>query len=245
MQGELQFSFDYFFRKREDVLAFASRSIPSTLGVSLAAQNLYEFSNEGFEFSINYNKQISDNLRVSGLLNFSRSREKAVFIDENFQEDPFMRQNLTITGGFTNLRRGYITNGLFQSQEEIDQWAIQDENGNTSIQPGDIRYEDLNGDGIIDVRDQKVFGNGDKPAINYSLNLGVEYKRWGLSVLLTGAGGYDIYLDGEAQSPLVNGFNGYEYQLDYWTTQNTNAAYPRISMVEQIQITIDIQILDA
>lgn len=229
LQGDLQFSFDYFFRKREDVLAFASRSIPSTLGVSLAAQNLYEFSNEGFEFSINYNKQIDDNLRVSGLLNFSRSREKAVFIDENFQEDPFMRQNLTITGGFTNLRRGYISDGLFQSQEEIDLWAIQDENGNASIQPGDVRYKDLNGDGIIDVRDQKVFGNGDKPAINYSLNLGVEYKRWALSVLLTGAAGYDIYLDGEAQSPLVNGFNGYEYQLDYWTPQNTNAAYPRIS----------------
>ncbi|WP_188458942.1 SusC/RagA family TonB-linked outer membrane protein [Psychroflexus planctonicus] len=229
LEGDLQFSFDYFFRKREDVLAFASSSNPSTLGVSLAAENLYEFSNEGFEFSINYNKKVNDNLRLNGLLNFSRSREKAVFIDENFQEDPFMRQNLTITGGFTNLRRGYISQGLFQSQEEIDQWAIQDENGNTSLQPGDVRYRDLNGDGIIDVQDQKVFGDGDKPAINYSLNLGVEYKRWALSVLLTGAAGYDIYIDGEAQNPLVNGFNGYDYQLDYWTPQNTNSAYPRIT----------------
>ncbi len=229
LQGDLQFSFDYFYRKREDVLAFASGSVPSTLGVSLAAENLYEFSNEGFELSLNYDKQINDNLKVSGFLNFSRSREKAVFIDENFQEDPFMRQNLTITGGFTNLRRGYISQGLFQSQEEIDQWAIQDENGNSSLQSGDVRYQDLNNDGIIDVRDQKVFGDGDKPAINYSLNLGVEYKRWALSVLLTGAAGYDIYIDGEAQSPLVNGFNGYEYQLDYWTPENTNAAYPRIT----------------
>jgi hypothetical protein len=140
-----------------------------------------------------------------------------------------MRQNLTITGGFTNLRRGYISNGLFQTQEEIDQWAIQDENGNATIQPGDVRYRDLNDDGVIDVKDQKVFGDGDKPAINYSLNLGAEYKNWGLSVLLTGAAGYDIYIDGEAQRPLVNGFNGYDYQLDYWTPQNTNAAYPRIS----------------
>jgi len=229
LSGDLQFSFDYFYRKREDVLAFASRSIPSTLGVSIAAENLYEFSNEGFEFSINYTKKINDDLRLNGLLNFSRSREKAIFIDENLQEDPFMRQNLTITGGFTNLRRGYISNGLFQTQEEIDQWAIQDENGNATIQPGDVRYRDLNDDGVIDVKDQKVFGDGDKPAINYSLNLGAEYKNWGLSVLLTGAAGYDIYIDGEAQRPLVNGFNGYDYQLDYWTPQNTNAAYPRIS----------------
>lgn len=229
LEGDLQFSFDYFYRKREDVLAFASSSVPNTLGVSLAAENLYEFSNEGFEFSMNYDKQINNDLKVNGLLNFSRSREKAIFIDENFQEDPFMRQNLTITGGFTNLRRGYISQGIFQSQEEIDNWSIQDNNDNSSLQPGDVRFKDLNDDGIIDVRDQTVFGDGDKPAINYSLNLGVEYKRWALSVLLTGAAGYDIYIDGEAQNPLVNGFNGYDYQLDYWTPQNTNAAYPRIT----------------
>jgi TonB-linked SusC/RagA family outer membrane protein len=227
--SELKFSADYFFRKREDVIAGANASIPSTLGVALAAQNFYEFSNEGFEFSIDYKKQLNDNLKINALLNFSKSREKAVFIDETLQEDPFMRANLTETGGFTGLRRGYISDGLFQSQDEIDQWAIQDNNGNTSIQPGDVKYIDLNDDGIIDVKDQKVFGNGSKPAINYSLNLGAEYKNFALSVLLTGAAGYDIYLDGEAQAPLRNGFNGYDYQFDYWTPTNTGAAFPRIT----------------
>jgi hypothetical protein len=140
-----------------------------------------------------------------------------------------MRANLTQTGGYTGLRRGYISNGLFQSQEEIAQYAIQDNNGNTSLQPGDVKYIDLNGDNVIDVKDQKVFGNGSKAATNYSLNLGVEYKNFALSVLLTGAGGYDIYLEGEAQSPLRNGFNGYDYQLDYWTPENTGARFPRIS----------------
>tara|TARA_R110002096_G_scaffold236751_1_gene427550 strand:+ start:1782 stop:4868 length:3087 start_codon:yes stop_codon:yes gene_type:complete len=227
--NDLRFSFDYFFRKREDVIAGANASVSSTLGVVLAAQNLYEFSNEGFEFSIDYKTQLNDNLKLSALLNFSKSREKAVFIDETLQEDPFMRANLTETGGFTGLRRGYISNGLFQSQEEIDQWAIQDDNGNASIQPGDVRYVDLNDDGVIDVRDQKVFGDGSKPAMNYSLNLGAEYKNFALSVLLTGAAGYDIYLDGEAQAPLRNGFNGYDYQIDYWTPTNTTAAFPRIT----------------
>ncbi|NNG27421.1 MAG: TonB-dependent receptor [Ignavibacteriaceae bacterium] len=227
--NDLKLSFDYFFRKREDVIAFAASSVPSTLGVGLAAQNLYEFSNEGYEFTLDYKKDLTDNFKISGLMNFSRSREKAVYIDETLQEDPFMRENLTITGGFTNLRRGYISQGLFQTQEEIDQWPIQDGNGNSSLQPGDVRYQDLNGDNIIDVRDQKVFGDGDKPAINFSLNLGAEYKNFALSVLMTGASGYDIYLDGEAQSPLRNGFNGYTYQLDYWTPENTGATFPRIT----------------
>jgi TonB-linked SusC/RagA family outer membrane protein len=226
---ELKFSFDYFHRKREDVLSQGVASVPSTLGVALADQNLKTFSNSGFEFSLEYAKKINSNLKVFGLLNFSKSREKAVFIDETPQTDPFMKKNLTITGGYTNLRRGYISDGLFQTQDEINQYAIQDNQGNASLQPGDIKFKDLNGDNIIDVKDQKVFGNGDKAATNYSLNLGAEYKNFGVSVLLTGAGGYDLYLDGEAQSPLRNGFNGYGYQVDYWTPENTDAKYPRIT----------------
>jgi TonB-linked SusC/RagA family outer membrane protein len=225
----LTFSFDYFYRERDDVLAFASGSVPSTLGVGLAAQNLYQFSNEGFEMTMGYDKKLNQNLNFGAQLNFSYSRETAVFIDEAFLDDPFMRQNMTVTGGFTNLRRGYISDGLFQTQEEIDQSPIQDGNENLSLRPGDVKYVDLNGDNVIDVSDQKVFGDGDKPAINYSLNLFANYKNFSLSMLFTGAAGYDIYLDGEAQSPLRNGFNGYTYQMDYWTPENPGAAYPRIT----------------
>lgn len=226
---DLTISFDYFKRYREGVLAFASGSVPSTLGVGLAAQNFHEYSNEGYEISANYNKRVNEDWTFGARLNFSHSRETAEFIDEAVITDDFMRENLTITGGFTGLRRGYISNGLFQTQDEIDQAPIHDNNENNSIQPGDVRYVDLNGDNIIDVRDQKVFGNGDKPVYNYSLNLSASYKRFNLSILLTGATGYDIYLDGEAQSPLRNGFNGYTYQLDYWTPENTGAGFPRIT----------------
>ncbi|WP_338359663.1 TonB-dependent receptor [Yeosuana marina] len=229
LKNDLKLSLDYFYRKREGVLAYASASVPSTLGVGLSAQNLYEFSNEGFEISATYQKQLSEDVKFSAGLNYSKSREKAIYIDETLQEDPFMRMNLTETGGFTGLRRGYISDGLFQSQEDIDTHPVQDGNGNASIQPGDVKYQDLNGDNIIDVKDQKVFGNGSKAASNYSLNLGVEYKNFALSVLLTGASGYDLYISGEAQSPLQNGFTGYDYQMDYWTPENTDAAYPRIT----------------
>lgn len=229
LKGDLKFSFDFFHRDRKDVLAYASGSVPNTLGVGLAAQNLYEFSNEGYEITANYNKQFNEDWNFNAGFNFSKSREKAIFIDEAAITDPFMSQNLTITGGFTNLRRGYISNGLFQTQEDINTSPIQDGNANSSIKPGDIRYKDLNNDGVIDVKDQKVFGNGDKAAINYSINLVGEYKNWALSALFTGAAGYDLYMDGEAQSPLRNGFNGYEYQLDYWTPENTSAAFPRVA----------------
>ena len=229
LNRDLTLSFDYFKRNRDGVLAFASGSVPSTLGVGLAAQNFHEYSNEGFELSANYKKELNKDWEFGAIANFSYSRETAEFIDEAVIMDDFMRENLTITGGFTNLRRGYITDGLFQSLEEIESSPVQDNNGNTSLQLGDVKYVDLNGDNVIDVQDQKVFGNGDKPAVNFSLNLSASYKNFSLSVLLTGAAGYDIYLDGEAQSPLRNGFNGYTYQLDYWTPENTDARFPRVS----------------
>ena len=225
----LSVSFDYFYRDKSGVLANPSASIPSTLGVGVAVQNLHQYANEGFEVALNYNKDIGQDWKFGAGLNFSYSRETAIFIDETEITDEFMRANLTQTGNYTGLRRGYISDGLFQSQQEIEGHAIQDNGNNSTIRPGDVRYVDLNGDNRIDVRDQKVFGNGDKAAYNFSLNLSTSYKKFDLSVLLTGATGYDIYLGGEAQSPLRNGFNGYKYQLDYWTPENTDAAYPRIS----------------
>jgi len=226
---ELNLSFDYFFRTREDVLAPPTGSIPNTLGVGVALQNLHEYSNEGFEISTNYKKQLTEDLKITAGINYSKSREKAVFIDEALIEDDFQRSNLTVTGGFTGLRRGFISDGLFQSQEEIDNHPIQDNNGNSTIQPGDIKFKDLDGDGFVNDRDRKVYGQGSKAASNYSLNVGAEYKNFALSVLLTGASGYDLFISGEAQSPLLNAFTGYDYQMDYWTPENTDAAYPRIS----------------
>ena len=228
-KGDLKFSFDYFYRIRENVLAYASGSVPSTLGVGLAAQNLYEYSNEGYEISANYNKQFNEDWRFNAGFNFSKARETAEFIDEAAISDPFMAMNLTQTGRYTNLRRGYISNGLFQTQEDIDASPIQDGNANSSLQPGDIRYKDLNDDGIIDVKDQKVFGNGDKAVTNYSLNLVGQYKNWTLSVLLTGAAGYELYLDGEAQSPLRNGFTVTNIKWITGLQKTQDAAFPRIT----------------
>ena len=112
------------------MLAYASGSVPSTLGVGLAAQNLHEYSNQGFETSLSYNKKLNKDWTIGAFANISYSRETIEFIDEAVIEDDFMRGNLMVTGGFTNLRRGYISDGLFQSQEEIDGSPIQDNNDN-------------------------------------------------------------------------------------------------------------------
>ena len=69
-------------------------------------------------------QEINKYWTVGAIANFSYSRETAEFIDEALITDEFMRENLTVTGGFTNLRRGYISDGLFQNYTEIEQHAI-------------------------------------------------------------------------------------------------------------------------
>ncbi|MNK47394.1 TonB-dependent Receptor Plug Domain protein [compost metagenome] len=220
-------TFDYFKRDQSDVLASGSAKIPSTLGVGLSQQNLYKYSNQGFEVNVNHSNKINEDLSYSIGASFSRSRERAIFIDEQFDLDPFVRNQLSQTGRLNNRRVGHVSDGLFQTAEEITAHAIQDGNNNSTIRPGDVRFKDLNGDGIINDKDRAVIGRGEKPDMNYSMNLGLNYKNFSLSVLLTGAAGYTMYIDGEAQAALKNGFNGYKYQMNFWTPENTGAPYPR------------------
>jgi len=220
-------TFDYFKRDQSDVLASGSAKIPSTLGVGLSQQNLYKYSNQGFEISINHSDKIGDEVSYSIGASFSRSRERAIFIDEQYDLDPFVRENLSQTGRLVGRRIGLVSDGLFQNADEIASHAIQDGNNNTTIRPGDVRFKDMNGDGIVDDKDRMVIGRGEKPDMNYSLNLGLSYRNFSLSVLLTGAAGYTVYIDGEAQAALRNGFNGYKYQMDFWTPENPGAPYPR------------------
>lgn len=220
-------TFDYFKRNQSDVLASGSAKIPSTLGVGLSQQNLYKYSNQGFELNLTHSNKINQDLSYTIGASFSRSRERAVFIDEQFDLDPFVREQLSQTGRLTNRRIGHVSDGLFQNADEIKGHAIQDGNNNSTIRPGDVRFKDLNADGIIDDKDRAIIGRGEKPDMNYSLNLGLNYKNFSLSVLLTGAAGYTMYIDGEAQAALKNGFNGYKYQMDFWTPEHTGAPYPR------------------
>ncbi|MFT4761885.1 MAG: TonB-linked SusC/RagA family outer membrane protein, partial [Saprospiraceae bacterium] len=98
LNRDLTVSFDYFKRNRDGVLAFASGSVPSTLGVGLAAQNFHEYSNEGYEITALYEREVNKDWTFGVGLNFSYSRETAEFIDEAEIMDDFMRENLTVTG---------------------------------------------------------------------------------------------------------------------------------------------------
>jgi hypothetical protein len=105
------------------------------------------------------------------------------------------------------------------TQEEIDSHIIdQDQNGNTTLRPGDIRYIDVNGDSVITDRDRDVIGYGQLPDLTFGLDLNVEWKGLSLSVLFQGASRFNMNISGKARGGFANWSTPFDYHYQYrWT----------------------------
>jgi len=192
-KGKLDGSFDVFYRLRTDVLGTRIQSIPNVVGATMPQVNYAELDNRGWEFSLNYKEDIGQvDFNIGG--NVSWNREKRLVIDQN----PFTTKEAYRTGNqvgeWTDRFWGVQSLGFFQSEEEIAGWADQDGKNNSTIDPGDIRYNDYNGDGKITNEDRVLIGRGVYPRMNYGINFDVSWKGLSFSMLWQGAGLYDFYL---------------------------------------------------
>jgi hypothetical protein len=117
--------------------------------------------------------------------------------------------------------------GIFQSQEEIDAHADQGDD----TRPGDIKFADLNADGVINDKDRAHLGSP-FPDFTFGVNLTLRYKNFDLSALLQGVQGNDVYfLYGNfAYETQLRGFNSYRDLLNRWTPDNTNTDIPRVTV---------------
>ena len=116
-----------------------------------------------------------------------------------------------------NRRIGYISDGIFMSQDEINNHSvIQDGNGNLILRPGDIKYKDLDGNDTINFRDQNLIGYASNmPELSYGMNFSVKNKNLKLSMLLQGASKFSIYINGPAARMFSNGSIPLSYHYNY------------------------------
>ena len=209
----------YFFYKTYDVITKRINSLPVYFG-SYSFENYGSNQNQGVELGLKYTQKVGDvSVRVG--TNFVYSVPKILVIDElNFNED-YLRLN----GKPTDAMFGFVALGLFKDQPEIDNYYPQTFG---TPKPGDIKYEDLNGDKIIDDLDQKMIGNSHS-RIEYSFNLSLKYKSFELFALATGQNGMSTFFN----TPYywVYGTRKYsETVLTRWTPETSEAAtYPRLT----------------
>lgn len=214
--GKLSFEFDYFYRKTTGLYATRETSLPTTAGIPLPQENLNSSDNRGFELTLGTAQRIGNvDFRIKGNVAYSRAKdlykEQAAPLNQykNWRDNGSFR--------YTNKTWGYEAIGQFQSYEEIYKSPIQDGKANSSLRPGDIKYQDLNGDGIIDDNDQKVIGKGAFPDLNFGLNLTFAWNNFDLDILFQGASNYTQMLNA-CKNPFrgPGEGNGFEIWTDRW-----------------------------
>lgn len=218
---------DVFYERRNDILC-TPQTIPTSAGVSALPEiNAGIVSNKGFEIEIEHRKTFHYwGYSIKG--NFSYSRNKIIDCDEPAKSDkPWQRE----TGRRIDEAYGYKALGLFQTQSDIDKSPTMSVN---NIQPGDIKYKDINGDGLINEDDEGYLGKILTPDKIFGISLGGNWKGLDFSCLFQGALGGYTWFTGGACWPFESKCSvSTDVLNNYWSKNNTAAKnlkvyYPRM-----------------
>jgi len=214
--GLLNGNIDVFYEKRNDILtAYLTR--PQWVGVALAAGNLGETKNSGYELELKHNKRINKDLSYNVGLTYSHARNEIISMDEPEQKTAYRkREGNPISQYFGLIADGFIT------QADLNNPDLPVSTFGT-VKVGDLKYKDMNGDGFIDDRDETRIGYSDIPENTYALSLGLNYKGWGFSVMFQGVDHVSRYYDAEAMYAFVNGGKVKEHHLGRWNPEQSEA----------------------
>ena len=228
---KLSAEIDYYKKNTTDLLM--SQVIPGYIGATNnPISNLGEIQNTGIEVALNYRVSLGD-LRLRTTLNYTTFDNTVINVagDSGFLTGwswPVRNTPITrMTEGFpVGHFVGYRTDGIFQSQEEV--FSHLAANGDV-LQPragaGDLRFVDMNGDGVINSDDITDIGSP-WPDHIIGLSLGGDYKGFDFNIILSTQIGHDIFRAYERSD--VTYTNYQTFWLDRWTSENTNTTYPRL-----------------
>ena len=223
-------NFDWYFKKTKDILV----NMP---GIAVMGEgssqwiNAGEMENRGFEFNIGYRNQTHFGLKYDITANISSYRNKITALPTTVAANGTFGGNgvKSVIGHPMGAQVGYVADGIFKSQEEIDNHATQEGAG-----LGRIRWKDLNGDNKITEADQDWIYNP-VPDFTYGFNIYLEYKNFDLTAFFQGVQGVDIISDLKKETDIWAGLNiGFlnkgKRLLDAWSTTNPNSNIPALSL---------------
>ena len=233
--GKLKVQADVFKEHRSGIF-LSRKSLPFFSGISVTPYvNMGEMDNSGFDLAVDYHHKIGE-VMVTGKGTYTFARNVLVNCDEAAYEYPYLNS----TGQAYWQPFGYVSDGLFQNQAEIDAHADQ---SLFNPQPGDIRYVDLNGDGVINTNDRKAIGFRDIPEIYYGFGASVEWRGIDFAVFFKGVDHVSLNMMSQAKL-LVTGITSTDGRPEtsnmisdlygnYWTPERPNAKYPRLTYLNE------------
>ena len=234
--NQLLASINYFVKDTEDMLL-----APPTVGTqgrtSIPDQNVGEVRNEGVEIELGYQKATGElRYSISGNVSFIQNEVTRLFEGQFLASRTYGRPNQEISRTFVGnpigTFFGWRTDGLYQSVEEVNSdpnIANDPRRTNGQIQAGDVRFVDLNGDGLIDDQDREILGDP-FPAAEYGINGTVSYKGFDLNLFFLGQAGLELYNADRMQGiDPTYPFNMYEETLNRWNGPGTSNSIPRMT----------------
>ncbi|MGQ8335186.1 SusC/RagA family TonB-linked outer membrane protein [Sunxiuqinia sp. A32] len=219
-------AFDYFTRTTSDILI--KPPVASALGEGQQQYlNGATKENKGWEFSLSYRKDINREFNYEIAAGAGHFADKITELPEEVRTAYAGNSEQTIVGHSEYSIFGYVYDGIFQNQAEVDAAAEQ-----VGAGPGRIRYKDLNGDEVISALDQKFLGTT-LPDLEYSLRINVNYKNFDLSIFGSGVAGkigYDPYLGWNRNVNVGTNFGPGVF--DAWTPTNTDTKIPALTLAD-------------
>ena len=229
---------DYFREERQGI--FLKRAgLPAIVGVSTVPYvNIGETLNQGFDATVEYMHKVNDDLFITARGNFTFNRNKLINNDEPDREYRYQnRIGKPFGSGGSTQPFGLIALGLFESEEEIANSPVQNFG---EYRVGDIKYQDVNGDGIVDEQDAVAIGYTNLPEITYGFGATAQWKGWDFNLFFQGVARTSFFLSGSSiRSPFSTGnmeraaINEDVYGNVWMSTntaeQNAGVTYPRLS----------------
>jgi TonB-linked SusC/RagA family outer membrane protein len=254
LKDKITFNFDWYQRTTSNMLS-AGVAVPSSLGTNAPLRNYGELTTKGVELEVTFNHAFANGLKFSVTGQFSDYQTKITkfasatnpLISSNYEgktigeiwgyeSDRLFQQGDFVYGADGNIVKITLPSGQVKNTyvEGIPTQYVL-ESSNFLFSPGDMKFKDLNHDGVIDYGTNTVSDHGDlkvigntQPRFEYGFRLNASWKGFDFSAFIQGVGKRSLWATGNMILPGYTATEtNFAYTLDYWTTENTNAFYPR------------------
>jgi TonB-linked SusC/RagA family outer membrane protein len=223
-------SFDYFSKTTSNIQA-TPLDVPSIFGATPPQANVAKVKDQGWEAELTYTLK-TKGVTQSFSFNIANTKNTILALTGNakqliYNEDVY--QLIDQVGQPITQYYGYKTNGFYQNQADVNN---SPKIAGNVVGVGDLKFKDLNGDGVIDSKDKTFIGDP-FPHYTFGFTYRIAVAGFDVTAFIQGVGKRDEFLRGELVEPFHYNYGAtvYENQLDFWTPQNPDARFPRLAII--------------
>jgi len=232
LDGKLSFTLEYFLNKRDQILIQKTGSTPGSSGISdlLPPVNAGKVNNEGFEFGLNYYGGNEDGFKWDAGINGGYAKNEVIFQDEVPGIPDWQKQE----GKPLRAHFVYQSDGVFRDEADIASNTLDYSEVTSNLRPGDMKFKDVSGDGIINGDDQVRLDENIDPTFNFGITFNATYKNFEFNALFQGAMGASLRIYTESGD--IGNYLKYSYD-NRWSIDNPSSVHPRLASREDTYYT--------